>query len=305
MKIGSYDTPYHSDSAVSHTHEVIGDVPCSHPNEHQKYFDEGIGCTGCKYAWFASLPWQSDRFRVENLNGALLKSLHFEKELGAKPRYSRVIRGFLVEEHGPEWAGYAGEYFGVEVEESDGPLPSDSIYDESRPNLYIKKLRLRVCYEPNMREYPLHLEIVMDRWYSTSIHGLGYIADISASDVRPLLMARDEIFRKNEWWELPTELARKVRQLRYAAFALGRLRKPFTVAGMFQVSGAHLTPDIDSKDRKTQARIARTDYYRLLRVAEKEKGPSVSRKIQEDLKEQYEAGRKEPEVSEEERMSLL
>jgi hypothetical protein len=145
--------------------------------------------------------------RYDNDDGvlALLKAAD---DVRKKNRRTIVYRN-CWEQGGAGFEDYVCEFFGIEIGESKDPdsYPYWHLKVEDKPNLIVPILRQRICYEPQMTECPIYLEIIFQGFdRDIRLCGLDRDLEIQHQDLIPLLRARAFIFNQES---LATYVTRK------------------------------------------------------------------------------------------------
>lgn len=187
---------------VQHDTEIYG-VPCLEPKKHKdstKTQEWGDECWLCSVQWYEALPWVRsalDALYYED-DEALMTLLQVTEDARKKRRLTVVYRncwGSLDANH----QGYICELFGIETGESKNPdsYPYSRLTQKASPNLIIPIFRERICYEPQIRECPIYLEIVSSGYHrEIQMHGLDSVEDISLSNLEYLFRVRDWLLDK-------------------------------------------------------------------------------------------------------------
>ncbi|MEK6324711.1 MAG: hypothetical protein AABN33_23970 [Acidobacteriota bacterium] len=95
--------------------------------------------------------------------------------------------------------GYVCEFFGIEIGESKDAdsYPYWRLTVKDKPSLIVPILRQRICYEPQITECPIYLEIIFQGFdYEIRFCGLDRDLDIKDQDLTPLLRARAFLFNQ-------------------------------------------------------------------------------------------------------------
>lgn len=179
-------------------------IPCQDPEKHQEYtYQEewDAVCWYCHSKWYESLPWV--RSSLETLryddDKALMSLLRVADDIQKKKRLTVVYRN-CWEHLDADHQNYISELFGIEIGESKDPdsYPYWRLTKKASPNLIIPIIRHRICYEPQMKEYPIYLEIVYTGFHrEINMHGFDSVEDLSMSDLKYLLRALDWLHDKD------------------------------------------------------------------------------------------------------------
>lgn len=188
---------------VIHDFETYG-AACEDSEKHKEWIrtqEWGKECGYCHTKWYESLPWARSSFETRRYDNdeSLMSLLQIDDDARKKKRLSVVYRN-CWEHMGAGYENYISELLGIETGELKDPdsYPYWRISKKAKPNLIIPVLRQRICYEPQMKECPVYLEIVYSGFnQQISIHGLNTVEDISMSHLNPILQARDWLVGKD------------------------------------------------------------------------------------------------------------
>jgi hypothetical protein len=185
---------------VIHITEVFGDLPCKDPERHKDYQTRDGECWYCAGKWRESLPWVRNGLKQMRYDddGGVLALLKVPDDVRKKDRRTVVYKDCWKQD-GVGFEDYVCEFFGIEIGDSKDPesYPFWHLTIEDKPNLIIPILRQRVCYEPQITECPIYLEIVFQKFdYEIRFCGLDRDLDITDQDLTPLLRARAFLFNQ-------------------------------------------------------------------------------------------------------------
>lgn len=190
-----------------HDREIYG-VPCKNPEKHKDttHTEDGVDeCWYCVAQWYEALPWvrsSLDALRFDD-DKALTALLRLPEDTQKKRRLTVVYKNCW--EHLEDRQGYIAEVFCIEMGESKDPdsYPYWRVAQAARPNMMLPILRERICYEPQIKDCPIYLEVATSGFNrDLTMHGLDSIEDLSLSSLEPLLRVRDWLMDKDNNNEL-------------------------------------------------------------------------------------------------------
>jgi hypothetical protein len=251
-------------------------VECLNPTRHSATTNIDL-CRHCNEKWVTSLPWYPESPHIDD-DTALLSFLKISEEYSKRDRYRMLIQNVWKDVEGME--GYTAEVFGLDVGEADDPdaYPWWRIKIPDKPKLIVRQLSTRLCYEPQQTDYPIFLEVKFSRLagYFISIKGLHRDLDISSNTLRPILRAREFMFKIDRLSFLGLKSQRfieKAKRFTEAARRLAEEGKSFTIPNLLK----------ESRYR------SRNSWYSFIEEIAADEGKGKAERIESLVKDQYDA----------------